>query len=380
MGSRIAIFSNTAWNIHTFRRSLVLALMAAGHEVVALAPHDSYADQLPCAYYRVPMSGASTNPVAEGLVLIRTLRALSALRPQVLLNYTIKPNIYGTFAARLLGIPTINNISGLGTAFLHNSAASRFARGLYRFSQVYADLVFFQNEDDRRLFLSAGRLPVERTARIPGSGIDTDKFSPRERHGRAGAFSFLLIARLLADKGIREFVEAARLLRSEGIDAEFWLLGQLAPDNRTAIARSELDKWVAAGVVQYLGEIDDVRDVIAEADCVVLPSYREGLPRTLLEAGSMAKPLVASDVPGCREVVIDRKTGLLCRVRDHASLADAMRRIRGMQDVALQRMGAAARARVVAEFGEGKVIASYMEAVDRLLEGRNPRVARRPIL
>jgi glycosyltransferase involved in cell wall biosynthesis len=196
---------------------------------------------------------------------------------------------------------------------------------------------------------------------LPGSGVDLERFSPAPQP--SGPTIFLLIARLLRDKGVVEFVEAARRLRAEFPDARFQLLGPIDEGNRSAIGRVEVDRWVADGVVEYLGTMDDVRPAIAAATAVVLPSYREGLPRSLLEGAAMARPLIAADVPGCRAVVDDGVNGYLCRVRDPSSLADAMRRLAQASMAERQAMGEAARRKVQERFSEELVTRAYLEVL-----------------
>jgi glycosyltransferase involved in cell wall biosynthesis len=199
---------------------------------------------------------------------------------------------------------------------------------------------------------------------LPGSGIDLDRFAPAPQP--VGPPTFLLIARLLGDKGVREFVAAARSLRAQLPDARFQLLGPIDEGNRTAIARAELDEWIAQGAVDYLGETDDVRPYVSEASAVVLPSYREGLPRSLLEAAAMARPLIATDVPGCREVVEDGVNGILCQARDADSLAKAMKTLAEAPVSKRSEMGEAARRKVQDQFSETIVIRAYLDALDTL--------------
>lgn len=368
---RVAIFADAAWNIHNFRRPIISALIENGYDVVAMAPKDRFAEVLPCPFYPLPLSARGKNQVEDAVLLGRTIRALRETRPSVLLNFTIKPNVYGTLAARALGIPAINNISGLGTAFIDSSATSLLARSIYRFSQSCAEHIFFQNEDDRDLFLMGSSVPRERTSRIPGSGIDTDWFAPREKTRKNERFVFLLVARLIGDKGIREYAEAARLLRDAGVNAEFQVLGPKAAEKDGGIPRSELKGWIESGIVRHLGEARDVRPHIASADCVVLPSYREGLPRTLLEAASMAKPVIATDVPGCRDVVVDGEMGLLCRAQDSDDLADAMQRVVQMDEWARDKMGRAGRRHVLKSFHPDRVVRAYLSKIAKIQETPN---------
>jgi glycosyltransferase involved in cell wall biosynthesis len=282
----------------------------------------------------------------------------------VFLGYTAKPNVYGSLAAQALGIPVINNVSGLGTAFIRQGLLTRIVSGLYRLAFRRSARVFFQNPEDQDLFVSAGIVPPEKTALLPGSGIDLARFAPvapRERGERP--FTFLLVARLLWDKGVGEYAEAARLVRARHPAARFQLLGFLDVANRTAVPRADVERWVAEGIIDYLGHAEDVRPLLAAADCVVLPSYREGLPRTLLEAAAMGKPLIATDVPGCRHIADHGVNGYLCAVRDAGSLAEAMINMLGLPEAERRAMGKSARAKAEAEFDERLVVDRYLEAI-----------------
>jgi glycosyltransferase involved in cell wall biosynthesis len=294
---------------------------------------------------------------------------LKRIRPTAYLGYTIKPNVYGSIAAASLGIAALPNVSGLGTAFIGGGALQSIVTPLYRFGFARAPAVFFQNEEDRQLFVDRRIIRPEQGRVLPGSGVDLKRFGPVP--AADGPPSFLLIARLLRDKGVVEFVEAARALRSRLPDARFQLLGPLDHDNRTAISRTELDSWVSEGVVEYLGTTDDVRPFIAEASAVVLPSYREGLPRSLLEAGAMARPLIATDVPGCRDVVDNGVNGYLCAVRNSQSLAAAIRQFADLPFAQRLAMGEAALRKVQNRFNEEVVVRTYLHAIEEF--GRSPK-------
>jgi glycosyltransferase involved in cell wall biosynthesis len=365
---RVVLAANSSWNVVNFRGGLIRALKVAGYDPVVVAPLDPPAEQrleqLGVERIVVRLDRSGLNPVADFRLLGEYRRILKELRPVAFLGFTIKPNIYGCTAARTLGIPVIANISGLGTVFIRRGPLLALVTLLYRFALSRAEVVFFQNPDDLALFIARKMARPDHARLLPGSGIDLDRFAPSPQP--AGPTTFLLIARLLGDKGVREFVEAARILRQELPGARFQLLGPRDDGNRTAISREELDRWVAEGVVEYLGETDDVRPFIEQASAVVLPSYREGLPRSLLEAGAMARPLVATDVPGCREVVVEGKTGFLCRPRDSRSLAAAMRKFAQMPPDERQAMAAAARRRVEEKFSENVVIRAYLDALGKI--------------
>lgn len=363
---RVMIAINTAWNLANFRLGLIRALLRAGYEVVTVAPHDDYAPRLTalgCRFISLPMDNGGTHPGRDMLLLWRYLRVLRQERPDVFLGYTVKPNIYGSLAAHSLGVPVVNNIAGLGAAFIRESWLTRLVGGLYRLALSRSSRVFFQNSDDRDLFLSRGWVNAPLTDLLPGSGVDITQFTPRPFAQHGARLRFLLVARMLRDKGVCEFVEAARMLQRRGVDAEFCLLGFLDVQNPTAISRAEMDAWHAEGVVRYLGVTDDVSEEIAAADCVVLPSYREGTPRSLLEAAAMGRPIVTTDAVGCREVVDDGINGYLCRPRDAHDLADKMALVAALSPAERQRMGMCGRAKIEREFDERLVIQKYLEAI-----------------
>ncbi len=367
---RIALVINTSWNIWNFRLPLVRAFLDAGHEVLAIAPPDAYSDRLVaagCRYVALPMENKGTNPAKDLGLMRRLLGIYRREKPDVVLHYTIKPNIYGTLAARLAGVPSINNVSGLGTVFIVQNLVSKVALALYRFAFQFPATVFFQNPDDRDLFLQHGLLRPAITGLLPGSGVDTDRFRPAPGPWRRGApFTFLMVARVLYEKGIVEYFEAARALRAEfGVAVKCQLLGGLDEAGGIGVPRATFEEWLREGAVEWLGTSDDVAAVMHRADCVVLPSYREGTPKTLLEAAALGKPIVTTDVPGCRETVQDGRNGLLCAVRDGASLAGAMRRVLALPEAALQAMGEAGRALAVSKFDQRVVIAAYFDAVTR---------------
>lgn len=375
---KIIICLNTAWNLVNFRASLIRALVAAGHEVVAVAPDDKYAaslNVLGCRFVPLHMENGGTNPVQDALLTWRFVRLFVSERPDVYLGYTVKPNVYGSLAAHMLGISVINNIAGLGAVFIKDGWLVRVVRWLYRMALNRSFKVFFQNNDDRQLFISGGLVRAEVTELLPGSGIDLNRFTPactNAIHDANSKFRFLLIARMLRDKGVGEYVEAARLLRHRWPQAEFCLLGFVDVQNPAAISRVEMDAWVAEGVVNYLGVSDDVRAEIATADCVVLPSYREGTPRTLLEAAAMARPIITTDVVGCREVVEDGINGYLCLVRSAHDLAAKMSQMLSLAASQRTEMGLRGREKVESEFNEQIVIGKYLDAISTLLvAGKN---------
>lgn len=372
MSRRTAVISiNASWNIVNFRRGLIAALQREGFRVVALAPPDDYSGRLAdlrVIYVPIEMDKQGISPARDLRLLLRYRKALKEIGPDIYLGYTAKPNIYGSLAAQALGIPVINNVAGLGTAFIKQGLLTRIVSTLYKAAFRRSATIFFQNREDMEMFVGAGLVRAAQARLLPGSGIDLEAFRPDTAGGsRDGLFRFLLIARLLWDKGVREYVEAARLIRAEAPHARFQMLGFLDVANRTAVPRSDVEAWVAEGLIDYLGTADDVRPAIAAADSIVLPSYREGLPRVLLEGGAMGKPLIATDVPGCRHVVLDGVNGYLAQVRNTESLAAAMLKLLRLPAADRDQLGAAARAKVQREFGEEIIVERYLTAIDQAL-------------
>jgi glycosyltransferase involved in cell wall biosynthesis len=364
----IVLAANSSWNIVNFRAGLIRTLQEHGYRPVVIAPHDPAAEGRMAALgvdrFVLPVDRSGLNPLADLRLLLGYRGLLEELRPAAFLGFTITPNISGGLAASSLGIPAIPNVSGLGTAFIRQGPLQWLVTRLSRFAFRKAAVVLFQNGDDCRLFVDRGIVRPGKARVIPGSGIDLDRFAPVPQP--TGPMIFLLVSRLLGDKGIREYVEAARMLRERLPDARFQLLGPIDEGNRTAIRRDELDRWIGDGVVEYVGSTDDVRPRIASASAIVLPSYREGLPRSLLEGAAMARPLIATDVPGCREVVENGVNGFLCAAREARSLAEAMAKLAELPVTQRQAMGAASRRKVQERFSEAVVIRAYLDELARL--------------
>lgn len=366
----ILLTVNAAWNIHNFRRPILRALLARGHRVSVLAPEDEAVPDIQATGARfIPlrMDNKGINPARDMALAWRLYRQFKVQRPDVILSWTIKTNIYGAFAARAHRVPFIPNVSGLGTAFLSGGLLQGVAESLYARSFHPLDTVFFQNEDDQALFLSRGLVRPVQARCLPGSGINLTHFAPAPMPPDPPAF--LMIARLLRDKGVLEYVEAARRIRAQCPQAVFRLMGAAGSQNRSAISLAEVQAWHDEGIIEYLGTADDVRPHVARATCVVLPSYREGAPRTLIEGAAMARPLVAADVPGCRGVVEDGRNGFLCAPKSAGALAAACARFLDLSMVERARMGQAGRAKMVAEFDEKHVVSAYLAAIERAVAG-----------
>jgi glycosyltransferase involved in cell wall biosynthesis len=371
--ARIAVITNSAWNLVNFRLGVLDALRAQGHRPVAVAIPDTSVDKLRATgheYVPLALQPAGTHPLRELAALFALRRLLVRGEFDMAFTYTPKVNIYVGLARKGLALRHVPNVSGLGRVFASRSALQPLVTQLYHLAFDAADTVVFQNEEDRTMFTARGIVEASRTVRVPGSGVDLARFAPRPPRPADGRTVFLFVGRILRDKGAVEFVEAARAVRRTRSDVEFRMLGISDSDNPAAIAPQEIRAWQDEGVVDYLGATDDVRPALADADCVVLPSYREGLPRSLLEAAAMGKPCITTDAPGCRDAVVDGETGLICAVRDAASLASAFRRFLDLPAAARSALGERGRARVEREFDERIVVRTYVDIAARLAATR----------
>ncbi|MBS1506125.1 MAG: glycosyltransferase family 4 protein [Bacteroidetes bacterium] len=365
---KIAIVLNTSWNIYNFRMGFVKALQAEGVEVHTIAPIDDYTKYLQeagCIHHPLRMDSRGSNPVKDVALIFELMSIYRKVRPDVILHYTIKPNVYGSFAAAFLGIPAINNVCGLGTVFLKKNLVSAIAIALYKISFRFPEKVFFQNQEDLHLFINRNLIKKEKADLLPGSGIDLKKFTPMSFR-RNHRFTFIMISRLIIDKGVLEYIEAIKILKDKGIQARFQILGAKDPEHKRGIKSAMIDEWINEGLIEYLGTTKNVQPYINGADCVVLPSYREGTPRALLEAASCGKPMIATDVPGCHQVVKDNYNGFLCNLKDAEDLAAKMENMLSLDNEQLKQFGINGRALVEREYDENIVIDKYITSINTL--------------
>lgn len=369
---KIAVIASYAPSLTIFRGPLLAEMVARGHSVTGYAPDPDpqlvaalAALGVQCRAY--PLQRTGLNPLRDARTLAALTASLRRDRPDAALCYTIKPVIYGTLAARLAAVPRrFAMIEGLGYAFTEADTDSRkrqliatLARSLYRLALPLNEKVFFLNPDDQRLFVETGLVRAAQAVLVNGTGVDLDFYAPAAPVTDGPVF--LLIARLLADKGIREYVAAARTLKARYPQAVFRLVGPYDP-NPAAIQPDEIAAWQAEGAVEYLGETRDVRPFIAASSVYVLPSYREGTPRTILEALAMGRPVVTTDAPGCRETVAAGVNGFLVPPRDVAALAAALERFILQPDL-IATMGAHSRALAVEKYDVHQVNAAMLAAM-----------------
>jgi len=371
VNNKVVIISNSSWNIINFRKGVVLSLIDHGYDAIVVAPKDKFVSDLQglgCSYLNVSIDNKGINPLYDLYLILQYLNIFRNVKPDVILSYTVKPNIYGSIAASVFSIPIVSNISGLGTAFIRGGVLGKIVSILYKFSLKKSKRVFFQNNDDKELFLRNKLVSGTQVDTLPGSGVNLEYFKVKQKTvvGRSSKFVFLLIARLIWDKGIQEYIDAIRLIKEYNLDVRFQILGFLDVKNATAVSRDNIDLWVSEGIVEYLGVAEDVRPFIEMADCVVLPSYREGVPKTLLEAAAMGKPIIATDVEGCRDVVDNNINGYLCNVRDYQDLASKMGNMANLNNEKIKSMGDNSRKKMEFEFNERFVIDKYLSILDEI--------------
>lgn len=359
---KLIFFANTEWYLFNFRLALAKHLREQGMEVVMVSPSGPYGKKLESEGFRwipVPMARRSLNPLREAWLLWRLIRVYQIEKPDIAHHFTIKCVVYGGIAARIVGVRGIvGAVAGMGYVFASQQALARILRPLVRMLMRvalggrYCRLIL-QNSDDRDALVSSEIVDPSRVRLIPGSGVNTTRFTPvtlgKEAHRTR---KVLLAARLLWEKGIAEYVATAKQLKRDGIEVEFLLAGEPDAGNPNSVQAEQVDEWREEQLITPLGHVDDMADLLREIDVMVLPSfYREGVPRSLIEAAAAGLPIITTDTPGCRDVVEDGVNGFLVPVRNSGALVDALRKV--LDDPALAaRMGAAGRTKALAKFDE----------------------------
>ncbi len=364
---KIALIYNTARYLIKFRSELIKEFQALGYSIIAIVPNDGRMAQLEemgVHYIELEMSAHGRNPLREMRTFLALFRVLRKERPDITINFTIKPVIYGSIAAALAGVrETYSIITGLGYVFVDGGLRRRLLRNLatpaYWLALRLNRKVFFQNPDDQSLLVGRRLISPTRAVVTNGSGVNIDVFQPEPPTSQDTIF--LCVGRMLRDKGLVEFVRAAELTQHDWPEAKFWLLGAIE-QGPAAISMSQLQKLTKPGVIRYLDEVDDVRPILKQATVFVLPSYREGAPRSVLEAMAMGKPIITTDVPGCRETVVDGENGYLVPVHGVDALSVAMLRFRNAPDL-IERMGKRSREIVVERYDVKKVNAQLIRAM-----------------
>ncbi len=368
---KIALIENHELGVYSIRHELVVELSKRYEITVLTEVDDSFKNgDLEGIVKFIDVGKSVLNPLSAVKYNSKLHTALKKLKPDVCLTFTIRPAIYGNMVTGKLRIPTISTITGTGPLFESNSLSYVVARQLYKRVLKKTKFVFFPNFDDLEAFVERKYIKREQAKRVPGSGVNYEKFNPQPpTRSNDGKFIFLYISRLVKDKGVMEFVESASLLKENYPNAEFHIIGPLWGGNKKSltVTAEELSEWIVKKWIVYHDKQKDVRPFMADADCVVMPSYREGMSNVLLEAASMARPLIATNVTGCRDIVDDGVNGFLCKVRDGKDLAEKMKKMMSLSVTEREAMGIKGREKMIREFDKKIVVKTYIEAIDEVV-------------
>jgi len=365
----IAIVTNASWNIYNFRISLIRHFKKNGFSVIGICPDDGYLDKIKkeCdqVYALKEMSRKGTNPLQDLKLVTELKKAYKAYKVDVALHFTIKPNIYGSIAAKQATIPSIAVVTGLGYTFLSSGFASKAAKVLYKKAFKKNSYTVFQNPDDFNLFKKLNLVKQEKAKVIYGSGIDVDVFTPVNSNTNE-VFNFLFIGRLLYDKGIVELLDAFSALKTK--DATLTVIGGIDKNNPSALVQEDIDRYTHTNKnITFCGHVNNPKQYIEEAHCVVLPSYREGLPRVMLEALALAKPVISTDVPGCRETIVEGKNGFLIEVKNSIALQEAMQNMMELNANKRQEMGNFGRTLAEEKFSTKVINQDFLTLVNSII-------------
>jgi glycosyltransferase involved in cell wall biosynthesis len=346
-------------------------LKRQGFNVLVIAPIDEYISYLNDSHFtkHIPLNHLcplGLNPINDIKLAFELRAVLKREKPDLVLNYTVKPNIYGTWVATSLGIPVISTLTGLGSGFTGHSLMNGVLSMLYRKAMSKAFKIVFHNTEDRSIFIKKEIVSDKNSLVISGSGVDTDKFNMGPRNEK-DKFKFLFVGRLIRDKGIREFVAAARKAKSILPRSEFCVVGPLPENDSRAIEKKELLNWVESGSIKYYGNQKDIRPFLATSDCFVLPSYREGLPKSVIEAMATSLPIITTNVPGCRETVEDGVNGFLVPVKNSLALSEAMVKMYNASIEERVAMSNQSRKAVVEKFESKLIIKKYVGLINEAL-------------
>lgn len=360
----IALVANTSWSIYNFRLGLIQALIAKGHHVYAIAPRDDYSDKLTASgvtYIPLLMKAYSTSPIEDAKTAFLLYSIYKKRQFDHIFHYTIKANIYGSIAARLAGSPSVSIVTGLGRTFQFKGIGQFLIKQLYRIGAKSTDEVWFLNKEDQKRFIDEGIVKESKTYLLPSEGVNTTKFvAAAKKTFSGGIIRFLFAGRLLRDKGILEFVEAARQIGRNRKKIKFEIVGFVNPKNSQSVSLNDLERWQKEGIINYLGSHEDIRPFIKRADCVVFPSYyQEGISRILLEAASMSRPIITTDQVGCRDVVLDGHNGWIVPQRSIPALVEAIENFLYLSTEEKHLIGSNGRALVKNRFDERIIISCY---------------------
>ena len=369
--SNIAFVSNTSWSLYNFRIDVIEAFLQCGCQVFAIAPRDEYSDKLSAigAIYIPLRLDNYGNAILKDIQTIIDLHTIyRTISPDIIFHYTIKPNLFGGFAAKLCGLKYFNIITGLGKTFELSGLIHSVVMRMYRFVNQHAQGVWFLNKENLDQFMHAQLVVHNKTLILPSEGINELKFKSSNNQHSDRWYKFLFAGRILKDKGIYEFVNAAKFLSETYSNLKFEVLGFTNPENKNSISLKELEKWQKEGIINYLGSHEDIRPYIDKCDCVIFPSYyEEGVSRILLESASMAKPIITTDHVGCRDVVKHNYNGLLVPIKSVDALISAIEYFISLTSQQQEEMGKNGRKLVIEKYSMDQVIKIYLKECDQIL-------------
>ena len=368
---RILIVANTTWNIYKFRLNVIQLFREKDDQVFVASPIDefiSYKEEFPSVTHidLKRLKRDHTHPINDLLSIFELKKIYKSVSPDVIIHYTHKANIYGGIAAWMAHKKSIAVVTGLGYAFLHKGLINRITKLLYKMTKGIHQKIIFENEDDMNFFIDSKLVQKERAGFVNGCGIDVDDYKPVPKKSDYPKRRFTFIGRLLKDKGINEFLQASAILMKTSNGLEFRIIGEFDEGNPSMVDKSLLFDYINKGIVQYSGFVNDIKPQIAKSDCIVLPSYREGMPRVILEALAMAKPVVTTDVAGCRQTVEHGINGYLVKDRDVQSLVHGIRQIMALNEKQLLKMGQKGREIAIKHFNSKKISMELYEIVSQV--------------
>jgi len=370
INKKIIFSANSSWYLLNFRAATLERFIEEGHDVYCIAPKDQYSMDLitlGCKFIHLKMNNKGRNPFEDAILIYRIARIYYSVSPDYVFNFTIKNNIYGTFAAIFFKIKIFNHITGLGTAILRGGLLSKFVCNLYRSSQKFAHLIFCQNNEDKNFFLEKKLARENKIKLLPGSGVNIGHFcSSRELNlSNDQVVNFIYAGRIIADKGLIELIEAIKQINQSQVLCNLYIYGSIDSDNLSAIPEHEVKNWNQIPGVRWLGHSSSIKQVLnGKIDCAILPSYREGMPKFLLEAASMSLPIIATDVSGCNEIVLDGKNGFLCKPKDISSLQASILKMISLKPIERFKMGQNGRKIVEDQYTEDIVVNAAVDALN----------------
>ncbi len=371
--SRVLLCSNTSFSLFNFRTALIKKLKETGFEVICVSSLDPFSSELEKISTFIPVKNLKRkgkNPSEEIVLIKEFFEIYRKIKPNIAIHFTIKPNIYGNLICGVLGIPSIAVVTGLGYAFTQKNFLTQIIKVLYKTSFRFATKVIFQNPDDMQMFIDEKIITQDKAKVILGSGVDTNLFSPLSFvDSKKRKFTFIFVGRLLQHKGIYEIVSAIKTLQQKGYKFSFIIVGAPDEGNPASINLEDIRRWENENLIEYIGFRKDVRPYLAIADVFVFPSYyREGIPRAILEAMAMGKPVITTRTPGCRETVREGVNGFLVEPRDPTSLALAMEKMINIPKKELHKMGEESRKMVIQKFDEKKIVKEYLSIIIEILK------------